>query len=57
MVLRPNKLCFQIRVFLITAKYCTRAVWRDDRQRLVSEMREQGIMSLGLLFYYFTGWL
>ncbi|KAI0785656.1 ABC1 family-domain-containing protein [Abortiporus biennis] len=45
-----------IRIFLITAKYCTFAVWREDRKRLVNEMREKGLMSLGLLFDYFSGW-
>ncbi|OBZ67025.1 ABC1 family protein MCP2 [Grifola frondosa] len=42
-----------IRVFLITAKYCAFAVWQDERQRLISDMRQKGLMSLGLLWDYF----
>ncbi|TBU26458.1 ABC1-domain-containing protein [Dichomitus squalens] len=47
-----------IRVFLITAKYCTFAVWLDESERLVSEMRRKGLssMSLGLLRDYFWVW-
>ncbi|KAI0766836.1 ABC1-domain-containing protein [Trametes elegans] len=47
-----------IRIFLITAKYCTFAVWLDESQRLVSEMRRKGLsgMSLGLLWDYFWVW-
>ena len=48
----------QIRIFLITAKYCTFAVWLDESQRLVSELRRKGLsgMSLGLLWDYFRVW-
>ena len=48
----------QIRIFLITAKYCTFAVWLDESQRLVSELRRKGLsgMSLGLLWDYFWVW-
>ncbi|OSD01357.1 ABC1-domain-containing protein [Trametes coccinea BRFM310] len=47
-----------IRIFLITAKYCTFAVWLDESQRLMSEMRQKGLsgMSLGLLWDYFWVW-
>ncbi|CDO77712.1 hypothetical protein BN946_scf184969.g63 [Trametes cinnabarina] len=47
-----------VRIFLITAKYCTFAVWLDESQRLVSEMRRKGLsgMSLGLLWDYFWVW-
>ncbi|KAI0949682.1 hypothetical protein AcW1_009217 [Taiwanofungus camphoratus] len=45
-----------IRIFLVTAKYCACAVWQDTRRQLVSEMRERGLMSLGLLYTYFRGW-
>ncbi|KZT10976.1 ABC1-domain-containing protein [Laetiporus sulphureus 93-53] len=45
-----------IRVFLVTAKYCTRAVWEDSRRRLILQMREKGLMSLPLLYDYFRGW-
>ncbi|KAH8107866.1 ABC1-domain-containing protein [Cristinia sonorae] len=45
-----------IRVFLITAKYCSTAVWRDDQTRLISQMRTSGLMSFGLLLQYFSCW-
>ncbi|CCM01156.1 uncharacterized protein FIBRA_03204 [Fibroporia radiculosa] len=45
-----------VRVFLVTAKYCTRAAWEDTRRQLISQMRENGIMSLGLLYDYFREW-
>ena len=43
---------------MITAKYCTFAVWLDESQRLVSEIRGKGLsgMSLGLLWDYFSVW-
>ncbi|KAI0344865.1 ABC1-domain-containing protein [Trametopsis cervina] len=37
-----------IRVFLVTAKYCTRAVWENDRQRLVSSIPRRGLLSFVL---------
>lgn len=43
-------------MFLVTAKYCTQAVWDDTRGQLISQMRERGLMSLGLLYDYFVGW-
>ena len=46
----------QIRIFLITAKYCTYAVWRDDRQRIIDRMRENGLFSLSDLGEYFVCW-
>ncbi|KAI0666582.1 ABC1-domain-containing protein [Trametes maxima] len=47
-----------IRIFLIMAKYCTFAVWLDESQRLVNELRRKGLstMSLGLLWDYFWVW-
>ncbi|KAH9839449.1 ABC1-domain-containing protein [Rhodofomes roseus] len=45
-----------VRVFLVSAKYCTRAVWDDTRRQLISQMRERGLMSFGLLYDYFAGW-
>ncbi|EPT04979.1 hypothetical protein FOMPIDRAFT_1112480 [Fomitopsis schrenkii] len=45
-----------VRVFLVTAKYCTQAVWDDTRRQLISQMRERGLMSMGLLYDYFLGW-
>ncbi|KZT26756.1 ABC1-domain-containing protein [Neolentinus lepideus HHB14362 ss-1] len=45
-----------IRVFLIMAKYCAYAVWRDDRIRLGDQMRERRLVSIGLLWEYFACW-
>ncbi|KAJ8696863.1 hypothetical protein PTI98_006692 [Pleurotus ostreatus] len=45
-----------IRIFLITAKYCTFAVWQNDKRRLIDLMRDQGLISLSLLSEYFTSW-
>ncbi|KAF8798703.1 ABC1-domain-containing protein [Phlegmacium glaucopus] len=44
------------RIFLVTAKYCTYAAWREERQRLIDEVREHGLLSSTLLFSYFSGW-
>jgi len=46
-----------IRIFLITAKYCTLAVWQDDRRRLIDMMRLKGLLSWSLLREYFTCWI
>ena len=54
-VLVPCSLEFmQIRVFLVTAKYCTLAVWQDDRRRLFSDWSRRGIF--GLLADYVRCW-
>jgi len=45
-----------VRIFLVTAKYCTHAAWQEERQRLIDEMREHGLLSSTLLFGYFSGW-
>ncbi|KAF9475536.1 ABC1-domain-containing protein [Pholiota conissans] len=45
-----------IRIFLVTAKYCTYAVWRDDRKRLIDMMKERGLLSYRLLYDYFSCW-
>ncbi|KAF8161107.1 ABC1 family-domain-containing protein [Crassisporium funariophilum] len=45
-----------IRIFLVTAKYCTEAVWQDERKQLIDTMRERGLLSSSLLFAYFTSW-
>jgi len=45
-----------IRIFLVTAQYCTYAVWQEERQRLIDEMREHGLLSSKFLFGYFSGW-
>lgn len=46
----------KIRIFLVTAQYCTYAVWQEERQRLIDEMREHGLLSPMLLFGYLSGW-
>ncbi|PSR71758.1 hypothetical protein PHLCEN_2v12362 [Hermanssonia centrifuga] len=43
-----------IRVFLVTAKYCTRAVWEDERRRLTSEISQRGFFSV--IVDYARGW-
>jgi aarF domain-containing kinase len=45
-----------IRIFLVTAKYCVYAVWQADRKRLIDIMRDRGLLSLKLLSEYFTCW-
>ncbi|KAG5641647.1 hypothetical protein DXG03_004541 [Asterophora parasitica] len=47
-----------IRIFLVTAKYCTYAVWQDERQRLIDTMKlnTNSIFSFRILKDYFIGW-
>ncbi|KAJ7132748.1 ABC1 family-domain-containing protein [Mycena crocata] len=45
-----------IRIFLISAKYCTTAVWQDDRKRLIDEMHDRGFLSIGILIQYLQCW-
>ncbi|KAF8070118.1 ABC1 family-domain-containing protein [Lyophyllum atratum] len=45
-----------IRIFVITAKYCTYAVWQDERKRLFDAMKQKGILSFRLLKDYFSCW-
>ncbi|KAJ7770216.1 ABC1-domain-containing protein [Mycena maculata] len=45
-----------IRIFLISAKYCTRAVWQDDQKRLIDKMQARGFLSIGILLQYFQCW-
>ncbi|KIY73026.1 ABC1-domain-containing protein [Cylindrobasidium torrendii FP15055 ss-10] len=46
----------EIRIFLIMAKYCAVAVWRDDRNRIIDTMRSKGLFSITLLKDYFGSW-
>ncbi|EIM82704.1 ABC1-domain-containing protein [Stereum hirsutum FP-91666 SS1] len=46
----------KVRVFLIMAKYCATAVWRDDRRRVLDSMREQGLFSFHNLGEYISCW-
>jgi aarF domain-containing kinase len=45
-----------VRVFIVMSKYCARAVWRDDKRRLIEEMRARGFVSFQLLWEYFSCW-
>ncbi|KAF8868928.1 hypothetical protein CPB85DRAFT_1242220 [Mucidula mucida] len=45
-----------VRVFLINAKYCVYAIWRDDQKRIINAMRDSGLLSLSLLSEYFICW-
>jgi len=45
-----------IRIFLISAKYCTTAVWQDDQRRLIDKMQVRGFLSLDILLQYFQCW-
>ncbi|KAI0081203.1 ABC1-domain-containing protein [Panus rudis PR-1116 ss-1] len=42
------------RVFLITASYCTTAIWQDDKRRLSSDLYRRGLF--GIIFDYFKCW-
>ncbi|KAJ7045544.1 ABC1 family-domain-containing protein [Mycena alexandri] len=44
------------RIFLVSAKYCTIAVWQDDQRRLIDEMHARGFLSVGVLFRYLQCW-
>ncbi|KAF8893307.1 ABC1 family-domain-containing protein [Infundibulicybe gibba] len=46
----------KVRIFLVTAKYCTYAVWCDERKRLVELMRDRGLFSMKILSEYFSCW-
>jgi len=35
-----------VRVFLVTAKYCARAVWLDEKNKIVRQLSEQHYLSL-----------
>ncbi|KAF8630641.1 hypothetical protein AX15_002792 [Amanita polypyramis BW_CC] len=45
-----------IRVFLITAKYCAYSIWQDERSHLLHVFRDGGHFSLGLLKKFFVCW-
>jgi aarF domain-containing kinase len=51
-----NYSVLQVRVFLVSAKYCTRAVWEDDRMHLIDTIRKRGLLSVSI-FQYFGSWL
>ncbi|KAG6917318.1 hypothetical protein DXG01_002976 [Tephrocybe rancida] len=45
-----------IRIFLITAKYCTYAVWQDERKHLIDSVKRSGLLTFSLLKSYFSSW-
>ncbi|KAJ3575126.1 hypothetical protein NP233_g1307 [Leucocoprinus birnbaumii] len=45
-----------IRIFLITAKYCAYAIWEDERKHIIDSIRVRGLLSIGLFRDYFTAW-
>ncbi|KAI9449412.1 ABC1-domain-containing protein [Lactarius psammicola] len=46
----------KVRVFVVVAKYCTTAVWEDERQTIFDGMRGSGLLSPGRLSEYFGAW-
>jgi aarF domain-containing kinase len=46
----------QVRVFLVTARYCALAAWQDDRQRVYGEIRRRGYFTAGLLWDWVSCW-
>ncbi|KAF8658292.1 hypothetical protein AX16_002064 [Volvariella volvacea WC 439] len=45
-----------VRVFLVTAKYCAYAVWQDDRRRVIDSIKSKGLFSRSVLYDYFSSW-
>ncbi|KAL5528446.1 hypothetical protein ACEPAF_7582 [Sanghuangporus sanghuang] len=45
-----------IRIFLITAQFCNRAVYEDCKQTLIDSVRKRGSISFGQLCSYFGQW-
>jgi len=46
----------KVRVFVVVAKYCSTAVWEDERQAIFDGLRESGLLSPRRLAEYFTAW-
>lgn len=46
----------QIRIFLITAKYCAYAIWQDERKQVIDSVRTRGLLSPNMLQNYFMAW-
>ncbi|KAF7315635.1 ABC1-domain-containing protein [Mycena indigotica] len=44
-----------IRIFLVSARYCTTAVWQDDRRHLIEQMNNGGF-TFGILWQYLRCW-
>lgn len=46
----------QIRIFLITADYCSIAVWENEKRQCIEKMKEEGIFSWKVLTQYVASW-
>ena len=46
----------QVRIFVVMAKYCVKAVWLEDRKHLTSRIYHRGLLSISLLLDYFCSW-
>ena len=46
----------QVRIFLVMAKHCVRAVWKEDRKQLIDRIHRRGFLSISLLYDYFSSW-
>jgi len=46
----------KVRVFVVVAKYCTTAVWEDERQTIIDRMRGSGLLTRGLAEYFGAWW-
>ncbi|KAN0132090.1 ABC1 family domain containing protein [Lactarius tabidus] len=46
----------KVRVFVVVAKYCTTAVWEDERQTIFDRMRGSGLLTRGLAEYFGAWW-
>jgi len=46
----------KVRVFIVVAKYCTTAVWEDERRTIFDRMRGSGLLSARSLTEYFGAW-
>jgi len=44
------------RIFLVTAKYCARAVWLDEKDKIVRQLKEQHYLSLRGLRELMSSW-
>ena len=45
-----------VRVFLVTAKYCARAVWLDERGRIFGQLRERHYVSPRAWYDLISSW-
>ncbi|KAF9531663.1 ABC1 family-domain-containing protein [Crepidotus variabilis] len=45
-----------IRIFLVMAKYCVKAVWRNNKKSLINKMQSEGLLRFSLLSLYFSSW-